>query len=215
MLEIGDGTWIDVGLDDGGQVEGMARTRVRGGGCAAGRSWFARITGRHAEYGMARDFLDRDTSELSRSGASGAISWHITGPGLYEFGRFASGSSPRTERHGYVEIWPAGTLHPVSPHEATVCADRLQALRHQAEQAYDDRIGGPAVDWTRFCDGARDALRAAVGGLAVADPVWRFWVVVDTFAVDDHLAATCWDAARDTRLTERELLGDPAPRETG
>lgn len=57
-------------------------SHVRGGGCGAA-AWVARITGPDPKFGLAREFIQKD-SHLSRSGKSGYIDFHITEPGIYE-----------------------------------------------------------------------------------------------------------------------------------
>ena len=46
QYDIGDGTYVYAEVEEG-EFSGQARTRVRGGGRAGGRAWFARITGTH------------------------------------------------------------------------------------------------------------------------------------------------------------------------
>lgn len=197
MLEIGDGTYIAAELDpEDGEFSGEARTRVRAGGAVGGRAWVARITGTDPVHGMARDFLTRDASELSGTGRSGAYRWDITGPGLYQYGRFAVSSV--TQRWGYVVITRRAEARAVMAREARQLAAQLDAARHRAGQLFDERVGG-SWDWDRTRRGARDALRAATGGLAVGDPSWQFEVTADSWAVYGALAEVCRQIARDAR----------------
>ena len=198
-LEIGDGTWIS---------RDEARTRVRGGGAAGGRAWLARITGTSPEFGLSRDFLDADRSELSGSGASGALSWEIELPGLYEFRGFAV--STRDQRSGFVVLLRDGTIREVSRRDAQHLAAQLDAIRHRAGQLYEERVDRGTWDWDRTRRGARDALRAAVGDLAVGYPPWQFDTTVTSWAVYAELAAECREIAHAARLVAPSLISYPS-----
>lgn len=84
-----------IDVDTGGTGAGShihpdtAWTTVRNGGDGAG-GWLARVTGTHPKFRLAREFLDAHRN-LSRSGRSGTVSWDITDPGLYSYGRFCGG----------------------------------------------------------------------------------------------------------------------------
>ena len=58
--------------------------RVRGGGLGTD-AWVARITGPSEKFGMEREFVHADR-DLSHSGRSGHITWHLEGQdGVYEY----------------------------------------------------------------------------------------------------------------------------------
>jgi hypothetical protein len=197
MLEIGDGTFIDAWTEEG-EFLGAAQTRVRGGGSAGGRAWLARITGTHPEHGLARDFLDADKSGLSGSGRSGTLSWVITEPGLYEFRGFAQTAT--VNARGFAMIRDDGQVWEITRRDAFQRAAVLDAIRHRATGLFDTRIAsGQEWDWDRTRRGARDALRAAVGDLAVGYPAWQFAVTVTSWAVYTELAEACQAVAADAR----------------
>lgn len=84
-------------------------TRIRGGGY--GRSaWIAKLTGLDEKFGFQRSFC-RKHPALSASGRSGAISFDVTEPGLYEFRSFCIGSTASNwEWSGFCELTPNGRI---------------------------------------------------------------------------------------------------------
>lgn len=83
---------------------GKTYTKVRGGGYGSD-AWIAKITGPDPKYGLKRQFCKRDRSGLSRSGGSGAITFDVNEPGVYEFRGFCVGSTANNwEWSGFIEL---------------------------------------------------------------------------------------------------------------
>lgn len=81
---------------------GNTYTDVRGGGYG-NNAWIAQITGPDPKFGLKREFCKKDTRGLSGSGRSGAITFEVTKPGVYEFKGFCVGSTPRNwEWSGFI-----------------------------------------------------------------------------------------------------------------
>ena len=74
---------------------------VRGGGLG-NKSWIAKITGTHPQYGLNREFCKKDRSDLSRSGKSGTVRFEVTEPGIYEYRNFTISS--RYTEDGFVRL---------------------------------------------------------------------------------------------------------------
>lgn len=113
---------------------GNTFTDVRGGGYG-GSAWIALVTGLDDKFGLKRAFCVRDRSGLSRSGASGSISFAVTRPGIYEFRGFCVGSTARNwEWSGFIEL-----LEGAEPREMTRAEvmERLVADQLRADQARD------------------------------------------------------------------------------
>lgn len=87
--------------DSSGMDAGKAWISVRGGGLGSG-AWIARITGTDPKYGLAREFVDKDESGLSRSRQSGSVGWKLPGDGVYSFGKFCVSSN--SESAGYFVV---------------------------------------------------------------------------------------------------------------
>ena len=84
---------------------------VRGGGIG-NRFWVAKITGRDAKFGLARQFLKKDLSDLSGSGRSGTIEVTITEPGFYEFRERMTSDRSISDRAygGFLQVDEAGNV---------------------------------------------------------------------------------------------------------
>lgn len=99
VLRLGDDTYI---------TPTEAKMRVRGGGFGAG-AWLAQIIATDPKFGFAREFIRKNTSDLSGSGKSGTISWEIENSGIYEWRGFCVGSTPRNwESSGFCKITDEG-----------------------------------------------------------------------------------------------------------
>jgi hypothetical protein len=206
QYDIGDGTFVYAEREED-EFSGQARTRVRGGGRAGGRAWFARITGTHEKWAVAREFLDADRSELSASGASGVLRWDITVPGLYEFSGFAQSST--IAARGFVMVRDDGEVWEITRRAALQCAARLDKIRAAAGRLFDERIcdgahGEPCPGrWAS--PGTRAALRAAAGELAAGGESWKFMVALDSRDVPQDVADALWQIVRDARGTVGQL----------
>lgn len=198
--DIGDGTYVYAEVEEG-EFSGQAQTRVRAGGARGGKAWFARITGTHPKWGVAREFLDADRSELSHSGASGVLRWYITEPGLYEFCDFAQSST--ISARGFVMIRDDGGVWEITRPAALQHAARLDKIRHTAWQLFDERIcdgthDGPCPGrWAS--PGTRVELRSAVGELATGGASWQFAVRLDSRNVPEDVADALREIVRDAR----------------
>jgi hypothetical protein len=200
QVDIGDGTYVYAELEED-EFSGEARTRVRAGGARGGRAWFARITGADPKWTVAREFLDPDKSELSRSGGSGAIRWYLTLPGLYEFADFAQSST--ISARGFVMVRDDGHVWEITRPEALRYAARLDKIRAVAGQLFDERIcdgghGEPCPGrWAS--PGTRPVLRAEVGELAAGGESWHFHATLDARAVPSDVADALYRIVRDAR----------------
>lgn len=126
MIDLGDGTFISAQ---------RAQTRVRGGGFGA-NAWLARITGTDPRYTFRRAFLQPDRSGLSGSGRSGAITWEVPSPGLYEWRAFCVGSTTRNWRSdGFCRIDPDGTVARLDRDAALTDARILDQDQNTAREA--------------------------------------------------------------------------------
>lgn len=85
------------------------QTPVRGGGLGA-RAWVAKLTGTDRRYGFAREFVKKDTSDLSGSGKSGVIRFDVTEPGVYEFRDFCLSTGKNWSWSGFFRINEDGTV---------------------------------------------------------------------------------------------------------
>lgn len=97
-----------IDLDGTGFTPSTAYTRIRGGGYG-GNAWLAHIVGLDEKFGLARKFVQKDSSGVSGSGGSGTITWPIAEPGIYEFRNFCIGSTHRNwEWGGFMEVTSEG-----------------------------------------------------------------------------------------------------------
>lgn len=92
-----------IGTQESARIEaGSAAMRVRGGGIGSD-AWLARITGPNEQYGIEREFVDRNTNGLSGTGGSGTIRWdELPGDGIYEYRNWCASS--RWPKSGFVAV---------------------------------------------------------------------------------------------------------------
>lgn len=94
-----------------------ATTRIRGGGYGSD-AWIAKITGPDPKFGFSRRFMPKDTSGLSRSGASGYITFEMGGDGLYEWRNFCVGSTPSNWKSSGFCVVEGETVRKITKAEA-------------------------------------------------------------------------------------------------